>query len=248
MVRLESKISPHRLRLTAYLAISGVILFIVLTTINMFIYPGSYHIGPLDYYSDRYMFIYNNLSDLGMLTTFLGEINYKSAVLFTFTLTITGVSFLLYVQHLPYIFSKDTKSFALAQKGSILGIISSVTYIGVAWTPWDVAIIPHMIFVFIGFLVAIPFNIFFALAILRDESYPNGYAYMLIGFIFLIIGYIFALVFGPSAISTREGRIIESLGQKIIIYSQMVLIVLSAIGSLRVLNTRHSDHVQTSNQ
>ena len=96
---------------------------------------------------------------------------------------------------------------------------------------------PHMSFVFLSFILGIGFNTMFAIAILQDKEYPNWYAYIMIGFALIIIGYILALVLGPPY-GTVEARIIESLGQKIVVYALMALLIVSASGFLTVLKRK----------
>jgi hypothetical protein len=200
----------------------------------MYIYPGGFHVKYAIFPYPQYSFIYNNLSDMGMLYTFTGEPNYLSAILFTFTLTITGTGFLIYVRYFPRIFDPSTKSYKNAHVGSILGIISSASFIAIGWTPWDILVIPHMIFVFIGFVLSIVFNVYFAVAILRDKEYPIFFAFSLIFYTLVIIGYLVAIIFGPEY-GTLAGRVVESLGQKIVVFTQMVVLIINASGHLFVL-------------
>lgn len=236
----QVKSQEYKLRLVAYQVILGVILFLILSTINMYIYPGGFHINYHVFPMDQYSFIYNNLSDMGMLYTFTGEPNFTSAALFTTTITLTGTSFLIYVRYFPQIFHTDSKSYKIARRGSIIGIISSAAFIGVAWTPWDILIVPHMMFVFTAFLLSIVFNIFFAISILKEKSYPNWFAYTLMVYVLVVIAYLLALIIGPSYISLT-GRVIESLGQKIVVYVQMVVLIINAVGYVFVLKKRNFD-------
>jgi hypothetical protein len=233
----------RKLKLVAFQAIAGVILFLILSTINMIIYPGSFHVNYHVFPYDHYSFIYNNLSDMGMFYTFTGEPNFTSAALFTITLTLTGISFFIFVRYFPLIFNPASKSYKLARLGSILGIISSIAFIGVGWTPWDKFIVPHMLFVSTAFLFSILFNIFFAIAILRNKLYPNWFAIPLLSYALIIIGYILALALGPSYI-TLSGRVVESLGQKIVIYAQMIFIIINAIGYLIVIERKTRSGIQ----
>jgi len=243
---MSKEVDIHkRLILVAFGAIIGSLLFFILSILNMHLYPGSFHVGSSVFPSDRYSLKYNNLSDMGMLYTFTGEPNFLSAALFAFTLTLTGTSFLLYVRYFPHIFNRDSKSYKSARTGSMIGIVSSAAFIGIGWTPWDVLVIPHMIFVLIGFLLTIVFNIFFAIAIFQDKNYPNGFAFTLIFYDLLIITYIMALILGPSYLSIK-GRIVESLGQKIVIYTQMVLLILNAMGFLWVLKKKEKEDLISS--
>ena len=239
-----SKKSPYlksdrefKLRMGAFAGILCAVLFIILSTINMYIYPGSFHVAYNVFPYPQYSFIYNNLSDMGMLYTFMDELNLLSALMFAVTLTITGTGFLIYVRHFPLIFDPSSTSYKTARKGSIIGIISSAAFIAIGWTPWDVLVIPHMIFVAIGFLFSIVFNIFFAIAILRDKLYPNGFGYSLFFYVLVIMGYLLAMILGPPY-GSLAGRVMESLGQKIVIYAQMALLILNSIGLLYVLNRK----------
>ncbi len=232
----------HQVRLLTNAALVGIItafLFVILSTINMFIYPGSYHLARVPVPYPHYSFIYNNLSDMGMLHTFTGEPNYLSAILFALTLTITGSGFLIYVRYFPRIFNQTSQAYKLARIGSILGIITSAAFIAIGWTPWDILIVPHMLFVFIGFVLSLLFNIYFGIAIIKDKLYPNWFAYSLFFYAVLIVGYLLAMIIGPPY-GTLEARVIESLGQKIVIYAQMFLQILNAGGLLLVIRKKQT--------
>ena len=226
-----------KLRYAAIVGIVTAFLFVILSTINMYIYPGSFHIAYNVFPYPHYSFIYNNLSDMGMLHTFTGESNYLSAALFAFTLTLTGTGFLIYVRYFPRLFDPNSKSYKNARVGSILGIISSAAFIAIGWTPWNILVIPHMIFVFIGFVFSVIFNIFFAVAILRDKSYPNLFGMSLVFYALVIVGYLFALIFGPEY-GSLAGRVVESLGQKIVVYTQMLVLIINATGHLFLLRKK----------
>lgn len=228
----------RKIRTAAVIGILTAVLFVILSIINMYIYPGGFHIKYAVFPYPQYSFIYNNLSDMGMLYTFTGEPNFLSAVFFTFTLTITGAGFIIYVRYFPRIFDPNNKSYKNARTGSILGVISSAAFIAIGWTPWDILVIPHMIFVFIGFVLSIVFNLFFAVAILRDKKYPNFFSFSFILYALIIIGYLLAMIFGPDY-GTLAGKVVESLGQKIVVYAQMLILIINATGYLFVLRKQH---------
>ena len=226
-----------KLRTAGIFGITGAIAFLIFSTLNMLIYPGWYHINYVPYYTDHYSFIYNNLSAMEMLETFVGESNLVSAGLFTFTLTITGICILFFVRYFPKIFALDSRSYKNARVGSILGIVSSLAFIGVGWTPWDVLLIPHMMFVFIAFLLAIAFNILFSIAILQDKEFPNWISFTMLSFALIVLSYLLTVALGPPY-GTVEARIVESLGQKIVAYCQIVTLIINASGFLIVLKKK----------
>ena len=218
-------------------AIIGPIVFVILTTIAMFLYPGGYGINGVVTFTTSYQFHLNFFSDLGMLVTETFLSNLPSSILFAIATTIVGVTFILYSLTMPYYFEKKTPQRALAIFGTIFAIISSIGYIIIGFTPWDVFLGAHMIGVFTGFPVSTVFCAFFAIAIFLEKKYPNLFAWIFGIFTACMIAYVIILFEGPSG-STLDGRIFQVLAQKVIVYLMMAIILIQAIGTYQVLKKR----------
>lgn len=210
------------------------ILFVILTTIAMFLFPGGYSVYDIVIPSTHYRFDINFFSDLGMLTTETGLSNIPSAILWCIALTSVGVSFLLYAITLPFYFQKKTIQRGFAVISSVIAAFSALGFIGIAWTPWDVLLLLHIFFVFFAFPVSIGYSSLFCISIFMKKSYPNIFGYLLIVFSIAMGAYLWFLFGGPS-IEGWEGRIIAVLAQKAIVYIMIVLIPVQAVGSLIAL-------------
>ncbi|MHA1111643.1 MAG: hypothetical protein ACTSRE_11115 [Promethearchaeota archaeon] len=215
------------------------ILFIILTTIAMFLFPGGFKVSGIVFPSTYYRFDIHFFSDLGMLTTEAGRPNIPSAILWCIALTLVGLSFLMYALTLPSYFQKKTVQYRFAIVSSFIAVLSAIGFIGIAWTPWDIFLMPHIFFVFFAFPVAIGYSSLFCVSIFMKKTYPNIFGYLLILFSIAMGVYLWFLFGGPS-VDGWEGRIIGALAQKAIVYIMIVLIPVQATGSLIAMKRNQS--------
>ncbi len=210
------------------------LIFLILTTIGMYLFPGGIEIDEIIYPAHYYRFKLNFFSDLGMLTTPTGKSNLPSSILFCIGMTIIGVAFILHSITLRSYFTENTNQYKWAKAGSIAGIISALGFIGIAFTPWDVLPVFHNIFVSLGFSVAGVYCVFFVIAIFKEKKYPNIFGILAITFLVTIVAYpILLLVSQPY--DTFPGRILHVVIQKIVVYQMMVLLMIEGISSLFLL-------------
>ena len=80
--------------LTGGIFISGALAFLIFSTLAMLFYTGG---NPYYPNSGKYSFTLNNISDMGMETTFDGKSNLLCQILFGFGLIFTGISLFLFV-------------------------------------------------------------------------------------------------------------------------------------------------------
>jgi len=210
------------------------VLFIILTTFAMFLFPGGYSANEVLYFTTSYQFHLNFFSDLGMLVTETFLPNLPSSILFGTATILVGITFILYSWTFPSYFDKKTPQRVWAILGTVFAIISSIGYIMIGFTPWDRFIGLHMVGVFTGFPVSTVFCAFFCIAIFLEKSYPNVYAWLFGIFTVCMVTYVIILFEGPSA-ATLNGRIFQVVAQKSIIYLMMILIFIQSIGTMQVL-------------
>jgi hypothetical protein len=205
-------------------------LFIVLTVIAMFLYPGGSLIDPT---TKGYSFFSNFFSELGFLVTKSGAVNTPSAVLFIASLTMVGLGLVLFFLAFPQFFQGTRAGRNLSLLGSTFGVLSGICFVGVAWAPGDVNLDLHVFFVMWAFRL-FPLAVFFyAIAIFRKPDYPNAYGWVFIIFGLLLVAYIFLLEFGPSAMDSITGQVIQAVGQKVIVYASIGSIMVQASGALK---------------
>src|SRR3954471_9360910 len=93
----------------------------------------------------------NFLSDLGMTHAFSGRANYTSSVLFAIALATLGAALVAFVWAWRDIaFARGRARFA-GHASAVLGTASGLCFIGVALTPFDLALRAHNTFVVSAF-------------------------------------------------------------------------------------------------
>ena len=209
----------------------GPILFFILTTIGMYLYPGGYVIDDILFRSHYYKFSKNFFSDLGLLITPTGKSNIASSILFCIGMTVVGLAFIFHAVTLKSYFPNNSKSQKLSIIAMIAGLISALGFIGVAFTPWDVFPDLHNISVLVGFGISSVYSFFFGLAVFKEKSYPNFYGVLSFGYNLAMIAYMLTTLFSPP-FNTFPGLTTHVLAQKVVGYIIMILLPTQAVGSL----------------
>ncbi len=187
--------------------------FVTLTTLAMLAYSGGNDLDPA---APGYSFSHNFFSALG-LTAAYGRQNPVSAGLFMIALAGGGLGLVLFTLAFPSFFAGSFIARWASRIGSGIGMVSGLFFIGVAFTPANLAPAQHVFFVMWAFQL-FPFAvIFYILAILRQPDYPNRHALLFAVFAAALFGYVWLLNHGPGT-GTPEGLVIQAVGQKIIAY------------------------------
>jgi len=207
------------------------LLFPILTALAMFFYPGGTRTNPG---APGYSFFENFFSELGLSQSYAGGPQTASFMLFTTALTLAGAALVLYYGLAPSLFWETTRLKVLSILGSIFGIISGISFIGVAFTPADLYLAPHAFFVQLAFLAIFIAVTFYAVAIFLQPDFPNRFGWVNLSFGFLLGIYIWLLFNGPSP-ESHPGLVIQVTGQKIIAYAAVISMFITAYGSRRVL-------------
>ncbi|MFX1374298.1 MAG: hypothetical protein ACFFA0_00660 [Promethearchaeota archaeon] len=213
------------------LNIIGCIQFIILTSIAMFFYKGGTYIDPS---TSQYIFWFNYFSDLGRTVAHSGVANTYSFIFFTTTLSIWGLSQISFYIMFPSFFkdSKGLKKFYLS--GSSLGILTGISYIGIAFTPSDILNLLHGLFVFIGFGSIFLSLILYAYVIFKDKSYVNEYATVFTISAIILGVYFIILLFTPNSQRTVS-LYIYVIGQKVMIYTLLICGIVQGFGAIKQL-------------
>ncbi len=181
----------------------------------MSLYPGG---TMFNFESEGYTFSENFFSDMGAYTARNGELNYLSMILFSFSLSIVGVTFILYYFTLPLVFSSDKLNYLLALIGTLFAFVGSVCLIGTGLTPSDLVLESHQFFannIFYSFLIT---SFFYMIAILRSNQIEKKYAIGYFIFFLSIFIYVGILNFGPSADLNNSALIFQVVSQKLIVF------------------------------
>jgi hypothetical protein len=120
----------------------------------------------------------------------------------------------------------------LSGLGSAFGVFSGICFVGVGFTPANVFLGAHQRFVLWAFQAFPLAAILYAAALFREPAYPKRYAWAFLGFAALLALYVVLLMAGPGR-DSREGLVIQVVGQKIIVYASLLTIFIQAHGAKR---------------
>lgn len=214
---------------------AGCIQFVVLTIIAMLLYPGGKH-GNID--TTGYDFLENFFSDLGGTVTPTNLPNPVSSILFFVALLAIGVMVMPFLLVVPSLFTASKVSRNIAWLGTVAGLISAAAFIGVAFTPWNLYMLEHVISVQVAFIGLIPLALFYLLAAIaaKERVLQVRYMVLLVEFLVAAIGYVI-LLFNAPGINTPAGLLINALGQKLIVYNSIIVVAFLAHGCFESLRT-----------
>ena len=215
-----------------YLVIAiGCLLFVVLTLIAMLTYAG----GSVDDHSaSGYSFTHSFLSNLGMLASLSGQPNYISAALFFFSLAAAGTCLVIFFIIFPRLFQSRCIQRVLGIIGSILGVLAGISFVGIAFTPADIARPAHVQFVMWSFRLFPLAVLFYVPVMFMDKNYPKVYAWVFTVFCLMLIGYYLLLTQGPD-FTSPQGLVVQVVGQKVIAYASIFSIGIQSIGAYQFL-------------
>ena len=125
------------------LPLIGILLFIILVFLSAFTYDGGNKLNPN---ASGYSFSNNYLSDLGRAKTHNGLDNQVSFYCFNASLIILSPIFIIYFLYLPIIYNDNRKSLTVARIGSLFGVLGSICFAGVGFTPADLYFPLHVFF------------------------------------------------------------------------------------------------------
>jgi hypothetical membrane protein len=204
--------------------------FVVLTLIAMLVYPGGSHSNLAQ---PGYSFSTNFFSDLGLRTARNGQPNPAAGALFFIALTLAGLTLALFFIQFRRFFLDTRRDQMLSLVGALLGVGAGISFIGVAFTPADVSLAAHILFVTWAFRLFPLAVLCFTLVMFNTTNLPRGYAYVFLGFFGLLVAYYLLLIQGPG-FETPRGLVIQALGQKIIVYASLVSILIVSLGAWRM--------------
>src|SRR4030043_1591452 len=197
----------------------------------MLVYPG----GSVDDHTvPGYSFTHSFLSNLGMLTSLSGEQNWASACLFFISLTAAGVCLVIFFIIFPRLFQSSRLQRMLGLLGAVFGILASISFVGIAFTPADIARPAPVQFVMWAFRLFPLAVLCYVPVMFLNKLYPKRYAWVFTVFCLMLIGYYLLMTNGPS-FSSPEGLVIQVVGQKVISYASILSIFIQSLGAYNFL-------------
>lgn len=196
------------------LAITGIFLYIILIVIAMFYYPG----GIMDDQMTRgYSFWENTISDLGRVKAWNDQSNITSMLLFSFANGIHIFTMIPFYMVFMSIFEDRNLEHKTSTIGSYFGILTSIAFIGILFTPADVLNTLHWFFAYIIYSSTLFMGIFYSITLFFSDNFTKKFACI---FTMLFIIYFIALLVG--LIGIIYSRTIMVIGQKIMTFVLLI--------------------------
>lgn len=192
----------------------------ILVFLAILFYAGGTRINP---YAPGYSFWTNTLSDAGRTKGYSGDPNTISYILYFIFLFTSGVTTILIYNAIMYFFSEDNLERKYSKIGSIFGIISGFSYIGIAFFTNDIDQNLHFLFVYLANFTITIAALLYLKPIFHNKTFPNKIGYIII--IELGIGItrtIIMIIYQPDYY-TLDGLMLIVAGQKILFYINSVL-------------------------
>ena len=205
--------------------IAGILAFLVLTTLAMFIYPGG---TGIDKTSAGYLFFTNYFSDLGRTVAHNGASNTIAALLFVAAMFCAGGGLIVFFIAFTRFFQHTRVERVVSWVATGFGVIAGLSFIGVGLAPSNVNVLLHGSLVLIAFAAFLIATFVYAVLILREPAYPNRYAWPFFAFAILLAAYMWVLVRGP------RDTFVQVTAQKIIVYASVGSVLLQAFAAQRV--------------
>ena len=214
-----------------YLPRTACFLFIFLQMVGMLVYPG----GTIhDASTLGYTFSQNFFSDMGAYAARNGEPNYLSMMLFSFSLMVVGITFMLYYLSLPSVLGRTRSNYMMACLGSLFATISSICMIGTGLTPTDLVFEPHVLFANNIFHFSLLSSSLYTVVVYRSEVLEMKYITGYVLFFFSIAAYVGVLQFGPSARASVDGLVFQVVSQKMIVLAFICSVLHQTYGFSKV--------------
>jgi len=201
----------------------SILIFIAFNLIAMIFYPGGTIGNPS---TEGYLFTQNFFSDLGNSISHSGENNSISFILFNFSLSLCGLTFIILFFFIKTAFKPSLLNFLATS----FGIIGGFCCIGVAFTPADLLLQAHIFFangIFRGLCIA---SVLYSILIFKKEDMDNKYAYGFIVFGLMVLIYILISELGPNPRLNPDALKLQVVSQKIITLWLFLSIYFYSIG------------------
>ena len=212
-------------------AVGGCLAFVLLTAVAMAIYPG----GTTENHADtHYRLLQNFFSDLGRTRMWNGQSNIACMIFFIAAMLAGAAGLSSFFIGVAAVARVSIMARFLGSLGALFGVAAAVCFVGVACTPWNHYFQIHMEFVVRAFEFLLMATGFDLMAVLADGTLPYRMIAPFAVFIGLLIAYIILLTGGPSG-EPSTNMMLQAIGQKIIVYSSIAMIIVQSIQMLTIL-------------
>lgn len=217
------------------LVVLACVLFILLTTVAMRLYPGGTIVDPG---TQGYRFFENYLSDLGVTRSRSGVANLPAMLCFSVALVSVGLGMGAFFVAFTHLCAAVPRALQLSRRAALLGALTGLSFIGVAAAPRDLLYPEHIAFellAFPAFLAAVALE----LAALRAPEHaappglPHRVRWAFVGLAVALAAYLVLLAVGPSD-TTLVGERMQVTGQKVVVYVAIAAILLQSLQAQRL--------------
>ncbi len=190
------------------LAMLGIVLYIIFISIAILTYAGGTMDNPT---ALGYTFFENTFSDTGRLVAHNGKVNIIAMILFAIAYSSISVLFFPFYYVFPKIFEKSTISYKTAIVGSLLGILSSCTFITVLFFPADLARPIHMLLAVGAYVLIFFMAVSYTVSLYLGEKLSRFYTFIFMGFSL----FFFAMLMMKLVGIITDFRLLLCTGQKL---------------------------------
>jgi hypothetical protein len=191
--------------------------FVVLTALAMALYAGGTWFDPT---TAHYHFTGNFLSDLGMTHAFSGRANYGSSTLFCIALASVGAALVAFVWTWREFAFERRRALVAGYGAAVLGTLSGLAFVGVAFTPFDLALDAHNSLVIAAFGLLMLFVATITFVMWRNGITGARLAAN-VAYLACVAGYVVLVLRGPR-MATPHGHTVQVVGQKLVAYASML--------------------------
>jgi hypothetical protein len=219
--------SPNQLRYAFTFTGVSIAIYLLLTTIMMFLYYGGDRFNPT---LEGYNFFGSFFSDLGRTHGFTGKSTIWTSIPYMFSMVLMGSGVVVFFRVHKNLVPAGNK--LVVKITTILGTISGLGYMAIALTPWNLVPKAHIYSVFSSFTAFMICSFLLFISIKQQPNYPKIFGIIFLAFGFFLAAYIFFLILGPST-EFESGRIVQGSGQKLLIYTQSILMIICCYGAYK---------------
>ena len=209
----------------------AIFIFVLFNFFAMIFYPGGTINDPN---TIGYTFTENFFSDLGNSISYSGKSNTISFILFNFSLSLCGLTFIILFYLIKPAFNPSLLTFL----ATLFGILGGISCIGVAFTPANLLLDAHIFFahgIFRGLCIS---SLLYSILIFKNNNINNKYAYGFIAFGFMVLIYILISELGPNPRENPDALKLQVVSQKAITLWLFLSIYFYSIGLGKYLFNR----------
>ena len=149
-----------------------------------------------------------------------------SCILFNASLCICGLTFIMLFSKVRGLFEFKGLSFF----ATLFGVLGGICFIGVAFTPANLLLDPHIIFAHGIFRCLLIASILYTILIFKTEGFDNKYAYGFITLGIAVFVYVMISELGPDPKLNFFALGIQVISQKMILIIFIVAVYVQTLG------------------